>query len=76
MDEDLPDLERVVQALACSLEKEDPDARPSQPNRASRIRRRLLRTLSPFCAARERGLAAVAAVHNRLLCRAATMPVR
>ena len=29
VEEDLPDLERAVQALARSLEKKDPDAHPS-----------------------------------------------
>ena len=28
VDEDLPDLERAVQALTLSVEKEDPDTRP------------------------------------------------
>jgi hypothetical protein len=37
IDEDLPDLERAVQALTRSVEKEDPDPRPGTSNRAPRI---------------------------------------
>ena len=43
VDEDLPDLERAVQALTRSAEKEDPDTRPAQRKRASLIPKRLPR---------------------------------
>jgi hypothetical protein len=37
VDEDLPHLEHAVQALTRSIEKEDPDTRSAQGDRASRI---------------------------------------